>query len=149
MQNCNDLLGLSFVSLSKKVCRRSPVSCYKTDSYASRSKSRCIGKTACRVATQLKSHGSVAGTVLYFFLREAAKQKVVHGLVLGAPQHLSCKLLCFGASPSVNAVTWKNLVHNVLLERVWAPRSSCLERALVNAPWKMCLGECALVNTPW
>ena len=52
-----------------------------TDFYASRSKSRRIGKTACQVAW-------------YEFLREAAKQKVVHGLVL---KPLSTSLVRFFA----------------------------------------------------
>ena len=79
--------------------------------------------------------GSVAETVLYEFLREAAKQVVVHGLVLEASQQVSCKLLCVGAGPSVYAVTWRSFVHNVLLERVWVRRSSYQERALVYARW--------------
>ena len=46
-----------------------------------------LGKTACRGGYAIEVFtGSVAETVLYEFLSEAAKQAVVHGLVLEASQ---------------------------------------------------------------
>ena len=87
-KNAMDLLGLSFVSLSKKICRRSPVCWYTTDSCASRSKSR-------RMA-------------------ELAQREVVHFLSLKSIAR-EFRLQPTGVAKSTSFVNWVCLIHRVLV----------------------------------
>ena len=96
-------------------------------------KHNALGKTACRVAVVVLT-GSGAETVLYEFIREEAKQVVVHELFW---KPLSKSLVSFFALVWVLHLRSHvgSLLHYVLLECVSIQKSSYQERALVNAPW--------------